>query len=82
VAKSRWAISFEDIYHGYNYDSLNYLIGIIHMGFASIYLEKIYTHINEYTIKSISSIYGSRAAQVIFGDLNLDFRNIVANRTG
>jgi hypothetical protein len=52
------------------------------MGFASIYLEKIYTHINEYTIKSISSIYGSRAAQVIFGDLNLDFRNIVANRTG
>ena len=37
MAKSRWAISFKDIYHGYNYDSLNYLIDIIH-GFYSSYM--------------------------------------------
>jgi hypothetical protein len=36
MVKSRWAISYKDIYNNYNYDSLNYLIDIIH-GFYSAY---------------------------------------------
>ena len=40
MAKSRWAISFKDIYHAYNYDSLNYLIDVIH-GFYSSYITEL-----------------------------------------
>ena len=40
MAKSRWAISFKDIYHAYNYDSLNYLIDVIH-GLYSSYITEL-----------------------------------------
>jgi hypothetical protein len=39
MAKRRWAISFGDIYHGYNYDSLNYLIDIMHRFYSSYITE-------------------------------------------
>lgn len=39
MRKSRWAISYKDIYDNYNYDSLNYLIDIMN-GFYSAYMRE------------------------------------------
>jgi hypothetical protein len=61
MAKSRWTLSYKEIYNHYNYDSLNYIIDIIH-GLYSNYRDKeskILSTLIRYDVSQIEEKYKS-----------------------
>ena len=45
MRKSRWAISYKDIYDNYNYDSLNYLIDIMNGFYSAVHRKSKKMHL-------------------------------------